>query len=105
MAAMIGMCGKSDVANRLRLALTVLDLKQADVAKLFSLDRTKLNHWITGDHFPSPPFLAELCDRYGLTMDWFYRGVTAGVRHDLAEALLNAGKEQHAALAVTGHAA
>ncbi len=87
MALSDAVCGKSEVGERLRRALAALGLKQAEVARAFGVDRGRLDRGVSGDHFPSLPFLAVLCDRYGFTMDWFYRGVVAGVPHGLVAAL------------------
>ena len=75
------------VGARLRLTIDALERSQATVAQQLDISPSKLHNWIRGVNYPEIPVLIKLCDRYGLTMDWFLRGQLAGVAGDLGDAL------------------
>ena len=43
--------------------------------------------WETGSRPPGLPMAHKLCDKYGLTLDYIYRGVTAGLPSTLEDKL------------------
>jgi len=46
-----------------------------------------------GENLPNIYDMIRLCDRYGLTLEWIYRGDMSGVRNDLASKILILLKE------------
>jgi len=76
-----------EVGGRLRLAIETLQLEQVQVAEEFSVSPQRLNNWLRGGSYPNEWFLARFCDRYGLSMDWFYRNQVSAVVSGVAEAL------------------
>ena len=90
--------GKREVGDRLRQAREALGYSMAEFARLHGIDKTKLNHWEKGKHYPDPAFIRALYDRHRINADWIYLGILAGLRHDLAESLRAAGQGSSAAL-------
>lgn len=79
---------KIEVGGRLRTAFEALGLRQADVAREFQVDKTKLNHWLQGMHYPDPLFVKRFCARYRVTADYIYLGEVSAVPKSLADSLL-----------------
>jgi hypothetical protein len=75
------------VGNNLRLAIEALGLSQAEFSRRTKIATNKLHNYLRGDNYPDPLWLARVCDEFGLTTDWFYRGVRAGVAAAVAENL------------------
>ena len=89
---------KAEVGRRLKLTIEALGLSQAEVARGFSgVTPSKLGNWLRGDNYPETHFVTQFCDRYGVTMDWIYRGVLAGASASVADAIWKAAQETPAA--------
>jgi hypothetical protein len=89
---------KVEVGRRLRLAIEALGLTQAEVARSFdAVTPPKLGNWLRGDNYPDEYFVKQFCDRYGVTTDWLYRGVVAGVSADVADEIWRAEQASQAA--------
>ena len=86
---------RRQVGERLVLAREAVGKRQVDWAREYGLPtHSKLANWEAGTHYPSPWFLAQVCEDYGFTMDWFYRGVRAGVSAARADDLRRAMTEK-----------
>jgi transcriptional regulator with XRE-family HTH domain len=81
---------KTTVGANVALARTSLGLTQAEFARAIGVAQNKLSQWESGDHYPSPFYLQRACAEFGFTMDWFYRGVSAGVSSERADDLRRA---------------
>lgn len=75
---------KEAIGQNLILAREALKMKQVDLARELGIASNKLNQWEQGLYYPDPWLLKKLCDDHGFTMDWFYRGVRAGVSAERA---------------------
>lgn len=84
--------GKREIGDRLRQAREALGFGMAEFARLHDIDKTKLNHWEKGKHYPDPKFIQALYERHRINADWIYLGIVAGLRHDLAESLRAASR-------------
>ena len=70
---------------RLRWAREAENKTQADMCRLLDdMDPSTWNRWEHGSRYPDPVVMVRLCERFGLTMDYLYRGKLAGVREDMA---------------------
>lgn len=71
---------KEFVGRQLMLAREALGMTHAALAREYGMKASnRLNQWEAGHYYPDPWFLKQLCDDKGFTMDWFYRGLKAGV--------------------------
>lgn len=78
---------KAEVGRRLRSAIETLGLTQTEVARGLAATPSKLGNWLRGDNYPSAWFVTRFCERYGVTTDWIYRGIVAGMDAKLADNL------------------
>ena len=62
------------VAKRLELFRKSLGLRQVDVAREFGWSQQKWGQWENGRRTPNIPDMIELAERYGVTLDYIYRG-------------------------------
>ncbi len=68
------------VGGNLALAREAVGKRQVDWVREYGLRSSgRLGNWEAGEHYPNPLFLVQLCEDYGFTMDYFYRGQLAGV--------------------------
>lgn len=82
---------KEFVGTQLRLAREAMRLTQTKVSAAYHLGKSnKLNQWEAGRYYPDPYFLKRFCDDTGFTMDWFYRGLRAGVSSERVDDLRRA---------------
>lgn len=91
--AMSAALHKAEVGRRLRIAIEGVGRKPAQISAQFDVSPSKLGNWMRGDHYPDPWFLKQFCDHYGLTADWFYRGLMSGVALDVALKISQAERE------------
>ena len=78
---------KKEVAANLRLICAVIGGHQSDIAAAIGVSKSKLGNWLRGDNYPDPFAMWLLCERYGVTMDWIYRGRLFGLPSHLADGL------------------
>ena len=83
-SAMAATPHKTFVGNNLRLAIDALGLSQAEFCRRTGIAPNKLSNYLRGDNYPDPIWLVRVCDEFGLTTDWFYRGARAGVAAGVA---------------------
>lgn len=78
---------KQFVAANLRAIVAVIGGNQSDVAAAIGASKSKFGNWLRGDNFPDPHAMWLLCERYGVTMDWIFRGRIFGLPGHLADGL------------------
>lgn len=75
------------VGDRLNEARKALQLDHADMARAAGISLQRWSNY-TNKHRPlSVDIAIALCNRYGLTLDWIYRGRPEGLPLALAERL------------------
>jgi transcriptional regulator with XRE-family HTH domain len=75
------------IAARLRATREALDLNQSQFASGAGIAKNTYNMYEAGNGRPELDKAIQLCERYGLTLDWIYRGIRAGLPYYLAEKL------------------
>lgn len=89
------------VGENLRLAREAVGKRQVDWVRDYGLRSSgRLGNWEAGDHYPPPMFLVQLCEDYGFTTDFFYRGQMAGVSASRADDLRRVEADKRAEPAV-----
>lgn len=78
---------KAFVAGNLRQIIAVIGGKQTEIARRIASTPSQMGNWMRGDHYPDPWSMWLLCEEYGVTMDWLYRGRTYGLPSELADGL------------------
>lgn len=77
-----------EIGQRLaELRLGLSDLNQADWAAQHGFSKTRYNNWETGERRTSLECAEYLADRYGLTLDWIYRGRSDGLSENVRKLL------------------
>lgn len=78
---------RRQTGSRLGIAIEALGKTQAEVCRALGVSPSKLGNWLRGDYYPDPYFVAQFCDRYGITADWIYRNQAGAVAGDVGDAL------------------
>lgn len=78
---------KREIGARLRMAREAIGLHQAAMARGLGIGRDKLNGYERGRFFPDPVIVHHMWRLYGITADWLYLGLLAGLPHSLAARL------------------
>lgn len=78
---------KTFVASNLRQIISVIGGKQTEIARRISVSPSKLGNWLRGEHYPDPWSMYLLCEAYGVTMEWIYRGRMYGLPGELVDGL------------------
>ncbi|WP_233417047.1 helix-turn-helix domain-containing protein [Halovulum marinum] len=68
-----------EIAARLRRLRQIHDMDQTTWAKLNGFQRSQYANWDNGQRRIPIEAATVLCERYGVTLDWIYRGSLAGV--------------------------
>jgi transcriptional regulator with XRE-family HTH domain len=87
---------REQIGRNLMIAREALGATRSEWLKKYGLYASKYSQWEAGTVLPNLLFLIAICDDYGLTMDWFLRGVRAGVSSSVAEALKGVAVERSA---------
>ncbi len=76
---------RADVARRLALTRKAFGLPQQDFGTAAGMSQPQYNQFETGKRLLTLPYALSLCERYGLTLDWLYRGDPSGLPYALHE--------------------
>lgn len=91
----------AQTARRLRLAREAKGLKAKDICERLKISASKYSNWETAQARPQLEAGIRLCDEFGFTLDWLYRGIKAGLPNDLAAGIA-ALEQAEAAIAREG---
>lgn len=76
-----------DVGRRLRQTLGLLGLANKAFCQAYSVGTSRLSNWLGGANVADLDKMIDLCDDYGLTLDWIYRGRLGGLPSDFRDKL------------------
>jgi transcriptional regulator with XRE-family HTH domain len=79
------------IAARLRATRAVFGLAQYEFAERAGISGNTYNQYEQARNLPRLDFANQLCDTYGVTLDWIYRGDISGLPVHIAN-LLTRGK-------------
>lgn len=84
-----------EVGNRLRSARLALGwTSQKDFAEACDIGVTAYNNWENGRQLPKPSQLVKVCERFGLTMDFVYRGKLDALPMNLSKDISSSFKDK-----------
>lgn len=63
------------------------DLSQKSWAEKHGFNPTQYNNWAKGSRRITVDAAEHLCERYGVTLDWIYRGRVSGLPENLSKVL------------------
>jgi len=72
------------IATRLRHTREALGLNQTEFAMRASLSQNRYNQYESGARPLTIDAARKICDEYGVTLDWLYRGDRSRLPHHLA---------------------
>lgn len=72
------------IARRLTQSRDALELNAADLCRQISIAPNRWSQYERGDRRITLQIAIKLCERYGLTLDWIYRGDPSGLPQRLA---------------------
>lgn len=75
------------IGERLVRARLALGLTQSELADAAGIGRNTYNQWERGKGRPGLGEALKLCDKFGLTLDWIYRGDPSGLPFRIASGL------------------
>ena len=78
---------KCSIGERLELVRIILGKSQNAFATEAGIAGNTYSQYKTGTNAPDHEEAHKLCDRWGLTLDWIYRGDTRGLSPDLSAAI------------------
>lgn len=81
------------VGLRLKAARLAVGLDQGDLAEPIGASQHKWSQWENGRNLPDVSTMILFCNRYGITMDWLYREVAAGMVQGTRDAVIEAYAE------------
>lgn len=73
------------VGSRLQTTRIALGKTQADLARVLLISPQRWNNYERGARPIDIEFAIRLCERFGVTLDWLYRGIVAGLPFELAQ--------------------
>lgn len=77
----------AEIARRIVATREALGLRSVDVCNDLGFRSNMYAQWESGDRRPNLDDMIRFCARYGLTLDWIYRGDMSGLQHGLATKL------------------
>jgi transcriptional regulator with XRE-family HTH domain len=82
-------------ADRLKITRIALGLSQAEICRQTGITVQAWNNAETGDNRLTIDNALKLCRRYGLNLEWLFRGDIRGIAVDLARAIAQAEREMN----------
>jgi DNA-binding XRE family transcriptional regulator len=79
--------GTQEAAERLRNSRLALKLTQTRICEIVGIERSTWNNAELGLSRLSVDNMILVCQKTGMTLDWFYRGIKSGLPFAIAEAL------------------
>lgn len=73
---------------RLEAIIDAVQVGRGELADIIGLDRSSMSKVLKGEKPFKPEFAYELCEKYGVTMDFIYRGQIRDLPPTLARSIL-----------------
>jgi transcriptional regulator with XRE-family HTH domain len=84
----------ADVAFRLRMTREAIGLEQGEFADRAGIARNAYNQYEQALRIPRLDIAVKICETYGLTLDWIFRGELSGLPFNMARALQGKVKKE-----------
>lgn len=79
--------GLAAIGRRLALTRQVIGVQQNEFCERARIATNTYNQYERGKKRPSLENALKLCETYGLTLDWIYRGDPSALRYSMADAI------------------
>jgi transcriptional regulator with XRE-family HTH domain len=70
---------KLETGHRLEMVIEKTGLSLAKWAERYGRKKSNVGNWTQGRSYPDIQVLIQVCEDEGLTLDWFFRNILAGV--------------------------
>jgi transcriptional regulator with XRE-family HTH domain len=80
---------KPQVGERLRWVRELIDENRTRLARQYRVHHTVWEKWERGATYPDPAVMVRFCFDWGVTMDWIYRGLVAGMDEKIRRSLID----------------
>jgi transcriptional regulator with XRE-family HTH domain len=77
-------------ALRLRATFRALNQNQTQIAKFLGVASNRINQYANAERLADLLLMIRLCERFGITLDWIYRGDPSGVKANIVDAVIAA---------------
>lgn len=78
---------KMDVGRRLRAAREAMGLTAKELCAAVGIQANRYSQWETGKNLLDPVVALQIAERYGISLDYLYRGDLSGLKHSVAAKL------------------
>ncbi|CAO3425548.1 helix-turn-helix domain-containing protein [Azospirillum doebereinerae] len=79
---------RSEIGRRLKATRQALGLRARDIHRATGIGESAWSQYENGRRFPDLMQMLPFADRFGVPLDWIYRGLIAAVPFELAQAIL-----------------
>ena len=80
---------RTEIGRRLKATRQALGLRTRDIHRATGIAESTWSQYENGRRFPDLMQMMPFADRFGIPLDWIYRGVIAAVPFDLAQRILD----------------
>lgn len=80
---------RAEIGRRLKATRQALGLRARDIHHATGIGESTWSQYENGRRFPDLMQMLPFADRYGVTLDWIYRGIIAAVPFELAQKILD----------------
>ncbi|NYZ16922.1 helix-turn-helix transcriptional regulator [Azospirillum sp. RWY-5-1] len=79
---------RSEIGRRLKATRLALGLRARDLHHATGIGESAWSQYENGRRFPDLMQMLPFADRFGVPLDWIYRGIIGAVPFDLAQRIL-----------------
>lgn len=76
---------RSEIGRRLKATRQALGLRARDVHRATGIGESTWSQYENGRRFPELLQILPFADRFGVSLDWIYRGILSAVPFELAQ--------------------
>ena len=79
---------RNEIGRRLKATRQALGLRARDIHRATGIGESAWSQYENGRRFPDLMQMLPFADRFGISLDWIYRGVLSAVPFELAQGIL-----------------
>lgn len=79
---------RSEIGRRLKATRQALGLRARDIHRATGIGESTWSQYENGRRFPDLLQMLPFADRFGVPLDWIYRGILTAVPFELAQGIL-----------------
>jgi transcriptional regulator with XRE-family HTH domain len=81
---------REEIGRRLKATRQALGLRARDIHRATGITESAWSQYEKGRRFPNLIQILPFADRFGIPLDWIYRGIVAAVPYEIAQHILDA---------------